>query len=196
MVSINKVSGRSSLLHTYSGQNSRQPCFVELNCRSETLSAAYDSEIGNAVPFRVWHRRSLRWTIPALTADAANSLLESLIDLCNVVIDGYSERWDGSNTVGEYTEAAETAISEIESLCSNAGGEGDEIVSWDAADWLRGIGNADRQRAALSITAGTTDVELGAIADNLEAEAEGEGIDEINGLRRYLKSLRDGASEV
>ena len=95
---IKTVEGKK-LHHQYPGQTSPQPCYVELDCEAENLSADWNGELGNAVPLSVWHGHTRRWAIPALQAQAANSLLDEIAPLAQRVIDGYTSEWDGNNHV-------------------------------------------------------------------------------------------------
>ena len=115
MVTINKLSinNQNYLAFTYPRQCTSQPCYIELDCDDEELSADYSSEIGNAVPGYVWHNRAIRFQIPALTADAANSLMEDLLERCQKIVDGYEQVWNGSNHVGKYTSEAQGIIDAI-----------------------------------------------------------------------------------
>lgn len=193
-IDITSVTG-TELHHQYPGQTSPQPCYVELDCRTGALSASYSGEIGNAVPAHVWHGHAQRWSIPALKGDAANALLEEIEPLAQRVVDGYSARWDGSNSVADFDEDAEAAREEIAALCERAEedatrGDAGAVNVWEASEWLGGIGDRALQAGTYGITATTTDDELDAIETRVEEEAEGEGVDALTGLRKHLEWLR------
>ena len=188
-VEITEVSG-SDLYHRYPGQTSPQDAYVSLDCETGRLTAETNGEIGNAVPMRVRHGHVKRWSIAALKADAANALLEQIRPIAERVCEGYERVWDGNNHVAEFSADAETAISEIASLCERAD---EKLQVWDAADWLDGLGSRDTQRRELEITAATTDDQLNPIETRLISEARRDGIDEIEGLAKYLRRLRDEA---
>ena len=197
-VTVIEVEG-NELHHQHRGQNKPQPCHVSLNCDTAALSASYDPEIGNGIPFSVYHRRTLRWGIPALTADAANALLAEIAPLAERVVAGYERTWDGNNHVGEYTDDAQEAIEAIRDLCDRARADADELSTvqvWDAGDWFGGIGRWEAQCEALGITAETTDDELLAIADAAEVEAADNGVDVLNGVRDHLEWLREKAIDA
>jgi hypothetical protein len=186
----------ASLYHRYPRQTSPQDCYIELDCRTGALSADWDGEIGSAMPVDVWHGHRQRWGIPALRPDAANALIAEIAPLAQRVCDGYEEHWDGSNHVARFDTDAQEAIDAIDTLCERAGEEPTEQVQvWDASDWLGGIGDRDAQRRSLGITAATTDAQLAEIEARLVDEAHGEDVDEIDGLDRYLASLRDEARD-
>jgi len=181
----------------YQGQTAPQPCYVELDCESGTLTAAYNGEIGNAVPITVWHNRCLRWPIPALREGAALELLTELLPICERIVAGYSSEWDGSNHVGEYTDAAEDAASEVHDLCRDAFDDtGTHLQVWEAGDWLSGIGTRAQQAEHLGITATSTDEQLALKLEKEQEKAEDDGIDEVEGLESYLSELRDAAREA
>ncbi len=193
-ITISTASG-CQLYHRYQRQSSPQDCYVELDCERRTLSASPNAEIGNAVPFAVWHHRVLRWSIPVLTDAAANALLDEIAPLAERVCDGYERVWDGNNHVGRYDADAAQAREQIERLCSDDWDEDQQVSVWDASDWFGGLGNREAQAATLGITATTTDAELDAIAERELAEAAAEDVDVLEGLDRHLAWLRDGSSE-
>jgi hypothetical protein len=196
VITITPVEG-DELHHQYPGQTAPQPCYVQLVCETGALSASYDAEIGNAVPVGVWHQRVRRWTIPALTESAANALLEEIAPLAERVVAGYSERWDGSNHVGEFDADADDAVEAIARLCDRDWSEGDVIAVWDAADYLGNVGSAEAQARALKVTSTTTDDELDTIAEDVESEASPAV---VNGVRKHLgwlrEQLRDDATRI
>lgn len=135
-VSIHPVSTTDSLHCHYDRQTNAQPCFIELDCETGRLCADYNGEIGNAIPMSVYHGHDQRWGIPALTAAAANALLQEIAPIAQRVVDGYESEWDGNNMVARFNDDAHAAIDEIVDLCQAAGGEGYEIVEWDVGDWM------------------------------------------------------------
>lgn len=196
-VEIVRVRTRAELHKHYDGQTKTQDCYVELNCRDRLLHADWNCEIGNAVPAAVWHGHTRRWGIATLTADAANDLLDEIAPLAERVCDGYERDWDGNNHVARFSADALAAMDEIERLCERAGDDPSDCVQeWDAAEWLHGIGSADRQRAEYGITAATTDDELRAIESRIETEARADDVDVLHGLERHLEWLRRDAPEI
>lgn len=187
-VTIIEVEG-NALHRQYAGQHRPQPCFVSLDCDSGTLSASYNPEIGNGVPFAVYHGREQRWSIPALTADAANGLLSEILPFAERVVAGYERVWDGHNHVGQFSEDAEQAMESIYDICQRDWSSR-TIEAWDAADWYGGVGNRAAQRRSLKIAAETTDEALAAI---IETEDDAAHPRIIHGLAKYLADLRDEA---
>jgi len=187
-VTIVEVEG-TALHRQYAGQHKPQPCYVSLSCDTGNLSASYDPEIGNGVPFSVYHGREQRWSIPALTEEAANGLLAEILPLAERVVAGYERVWNGSNHVGQFTEDAEQAMESIYDLCQRDWSDR-TIEAWDAADWFGGVGNRAAQRRSLKITAETTDEALAAI---IETEDDAAHPRIIEGLAKYITALRDDA---
>ena len=174
----------TALYCQYPRQHQPQPCYVELDCDHNTIGADYSGEIGGSVPARVWHNRVLRWSIPALTASAANNLLDEIAPLCERLLVGYSCDWDGSNHVGRLTDAARDIEQQVEALLYAHDWSDDDLVQvWSAGDWL-----VDEPE---EVTATSTDEDLAALASTLAAEALIDGIHEIEGLAEYLGELRD-----
>jgi hypothetical protein len=114
-IKINKLNNENQnyLAFTYPGQCRAQPCYIELDCEDHTLQSDYSSEIGNGLPGYVWHNRAIRFSIPALTADAANDLMQEISDRCQKILDGYDCVWNGSNHVGTYSDAAQKIIDSL-----------------------------------------------------------------------------------
>ena len=99
----------------YGGQSQPQDCYLELDLDAGTLRADYNGEIGNAVPFNVWHGRTIRFGIPAGTLPAeANRLMDEILDDAQIVLDNYTSDWDGSNHVGRLDAAAWDNRSEMD----------------------------------------------------------------------------------
>jgi hypothetical protein len=188
---ITEVEG-NELHRQYSGQHAPQPCFVEFDCDDGELRASYNPEIGNGVPFNVWHRRAIRWRIPALTAEAANGLLADILPYAETILAGYESEWDGHNHVGSYTDAASEAIEAVNSLCDRDW-DGQSTESWDAGDWFGSEGGYDYQCRSLGITAATTDEEIAAIADRQESDAHPRI---LTGAIEHLTTLRDHAIDA
>jgi hypothetical protein len=189
-ITIIRVASNGELYHQYPSQNEPQPCYVELDCRDQTLTADWNSEIGNAVPADVWLGHTLRWRVPVLNADAANALMDTIRPQAKRIVEGYESEWNGNNHVGTFTEDAETAMSEIEEMCERTHNNHPEpIVSWEAQEWLYHSSNEE-----LKITADTTDSELDEIADKIRDDARNEDVDLLFGLDEELqRRRREGA---
>lgn len=92
----------------------------------------------NSTPTKVWHGRAIRWRLQGCpTAAAANALASDVLPLCEAILAGYSEEWDGSNHVGRLNEAATDARDSVTDELSSWDAEGG-LVLWDAAEWLGG----------------------------------------------------------
>jgi hypothetical protein len=135
-VKIIRTSGNELHRH-YDRQTNAQGCYIELDCANDTLSASYNAEIGNAIPFSVYHGHDQRFGIPCLTGDAANSLIDDILPLAERVVAGYKSEWDGNNHVASFTDDAQAAIEEIEEKCNAIDAdESNAVVEWDVGDWL------------------------------------------------------------
>lgn len=179
------------LHHRYPRELRPQPCYVALDCETGTLRAETDGEIGGAVPVRVWHKRVLRWKIPALKASVADELLAELVPLAERVVAGYSCEWDGHNNIGRYSDDAMSARDEIDDLRHKYDSDDTAaLVVWEAADWYDAMGAAEVVRE-LGITADTTDEQIEALAESELAKARADDVDDVEGLERYLTRLRD-----
>jgi hypothetical protein len=189
----------------YPGQTESQPCYIELDCKSETLSATYNGEIGNAVPFSVWHGHDQRFGIPCLTTDAADDLMAEIAPLAEIVVAGYASEWDGNNNVARFTDEATAATEKITAICDAVeADESNSIQAWDAGDYLDNtvyFKNESGEQCKWktlhhaiidgvgTITAQTTDNDLGQMKTKIEDDADANV--EINGLEKFLTDLRD-----
>lgn len=138
----------------------------------------------NAVPTRVWHGFIVEWEIPHRTdaqklAEAINA--GELDALLTRVMEGAETIWDGNNRVRRFNEDATLAAEEIEKWFQSWEGtlEGD---LWDAGDYYQYCPPEE-------VRADSTDEELDALAERLEAEARKEGV-VLAYTREYLSDLR------
>lgn len=199
-VEIDYVENQFDLYRWYDRQSEPQPCFVQFHTETGSLTADFDAEIGNAVPMHVCHRRVLRWSIPLLTADRVNDLLDQLAPLCERIYSGSRTVWDGNNHVGRLDADAEKAREEIEAICDAL--ESDVNV-WEAGDFLQCTGRTDADRAReAGITVDTTDDDLCAIAGKTLTDARSNGVDilrrlvpTLEGLRAALRAAADADDE-
>ena len=200
-ITIEPVEGEDDLYDFDPYRGSSTGAWLWLDCASRTLSCRCASRDRTGMPAGVWHGLALRWQLPALTADAANALMEDVADAAARVCEGFERAWDGHNFVGRYNDDARDAQDEISRAIERREpwDPRDVIDPWDAADWLRALGGLARQGAELGITADTTDDELDAIAARVEEEAAADG-QRVRGVREHLqciaRQLRDERDEV
>jgi hypothetical protein len=181
-VEIRRLAEWDALHRHYQGQTEPQGCYIELDCQTGLLTATYNAEIGNAIPFSVYHGHDRRYHIPCITADAANELMEEIRPLAERVIAGYTSEWDGSNHRARFTTDAEQAEEEIERIIEGVDVETCGISDADASEWLTETDPA--------ITAQTTDEEIATLAEQAEKDAAYERIVLID-ADGYLTRLRD-----
>ncbi len=196
----------TELYRHYDGQSEAQSCYIELDLREQTLLASYNAEIGNAIPFSVHYGLERRYSIPVLTADAANRVMKELAPLADRILADWEEHWDGNNTVariGEDADAAEETI--LDSLGINLGygdldadtqgfAEADLVAQWD----LDGAVNGD-EASEYDITADTTDDRLAEIAAEITqglADISDSGVAVVHGLDAHLAGVRDELAEA
>lgn len=159
-VTIKKVQDPDELYCRYDGQFEPQRVSLDLDTRDGEMSCSYWPEVGMTSTFAHHHRLILEAPIPALTADAANALMEELRPLAQLVLDGADQEWDGNNFVGVLTDAACAAWDEIVERCADDQFEDrDLVVELDVADWFTG-GVGD-----IGLYADTTDEELDKLVD-------------------------------
>ncbi len=163
----------------YSSQHYPQPAYLMLDPAERRLEADYNVEIGNAVPFTVWHNRIYRLPIPAtLRGFAVAALLEDpeVLRLAESVFEGHSIEWDGNNHRGYLTEDGVKALEALEhELTEDRFSEADYVQAWDVEDWL----------CAWSPTPGET---LDEATASIERDAEKDGILLVGDVLEYLQN--------
>lgn len=177
----------AQLYHRYSGEFDPQPCYIALGLREERLWADYNANVGGAVPMDAWHGFERRYSIPCLTATAANALLREIAPYAERVLAGYDSHWDGHRYVAVLDEEAHLAEEAIELLCEAAGADGEDEVRepWEAEDYFA-------NDPLNWITAETSDEELLARTQQEENLAEQNG-ERVDGIFDYLVELRNAA---
>ncbi len=186
---VSPVEGTELYCH-YPRQAERQPCYVELDCRTGVLSASYNGEIGSGQPMYVYNGLAVRWSIPALKAVAANELLDEIRPLAERVVDGFYSEWSKGNEVGRFNEDANDACESIAALCDRVRGESVELNVWKASDYFGPL-NEIESAHVLGIKRSTSDAELMSIGERERETAASNNIDLIEGLSEYLEKLRD-----
>lgn len=204
-VRVIECTDPTELYGHYDGQSEPQGTYIELDTQAGTLSATYNGEIGNAIPFTVRHGLDRRYRIPILTADAANRVMREIAPLADRIIAGTEAVWDGSNTVAEFTEDALAAEEEIlERLglpTEEAGylgaecpfGDEDLVGVWDTDGAVNGEEARD-----YGITADTTDSRLEEIEQDILNDLQQNGSYPVvvcHGLNGYLKRLRNDLAD-
>jgi transcriptional regulator with XRE-family HTH domain len=203
-VRIIECTDPTELFAQYQGQSEPQGAYIELDTQAGTLHASYNAEIGNAIPFSVYHGLDRRYGIPILTADTANRVMREIAPLADRIIAGTKAEWDGNNTVAILNDDALAAEEEIEErlgLPSDGYGDGpnqgfddsDLVAVWDIDGATNGseVGDYD-------ITADTTDDRLDEIEQEILADLAGCGGSSVvvcPGLDDYLRSVRDDLAD-
>lgn len=201
-VSIIPCTEPAELFRHYDGQSEAQGAYIELDTQDGTLLADWDGEIGGAVPFSVHHGLQRRYSIPILTADAANRIMQEILPLAERIVAGAQTDWDGNNTVVVLDEDAAAAEEEVEKLLglpSQEVGYADrDIARFDESDlvaqWDIGGATNGSEVDEYEITGDTTDARL----DEIEAEILSDLVDcgesdvaVCPGLDDYLRELRN-----
>ena len=106
------------LYKVYPGQSKPQGAYVEIRLTrrelpiDEMVSADWNGEVGNAVPFDVWYGRVIRLSLsPSVRGSVLADLLESdfAMELVARIAAGYREEWNGSTYVGKLSDDADDA---------------------------------------------------------------------------------------
>lgn len=171
----------------YQGEYEAQSCYLTLDLESGDLTAEYNPEIGNGIPARQYHGVVLIWSIPTLTAEAANALIDRTAEVAQRILDGASVEWDGNNWVGWLNDDASTAQDRLADDIAEAE-QIDCVGELDAVDWF-----IDGELPE-DLTADTTDKQLAEIAEEQAAhavDAMGDGYTVLRDALEYLTERRE-----
>ena len=170
--------------------NAVQPTYTVLKIYEDGNYALIQDYDDNASPIEEANGLVLTFDLEIRPDQAAaRSFLESpeAVALVERIHAGHGKEWDGHNMVGTLTEDADVAITEllagINSLPEN------QMSLWDAGDWLGNLSDSE-----IGISALTTDTEIMALAEKLEADALNEKVI-LSGTEEYLVERRDLARE-
>lgn len=138
----------------------------------------------NATPAREWHNLDIAVHIHCWPdEDQARSILEDS-ELVRRVIAGWSSDWDGSNMVGNLTDDANAALTELVEELENCSDCGWSLQAVD--DWLGDVNDFD-----LGITPETTYQDLPALAAKIDEEAAGDQVTLYGDTEDYLRDRLD-----
>jgi hypothetical protein len=171
MISINVPTGKAPLYHKYPRQFYPQGAYIEIDCKNDSVTADYNGEIGNAIPFSVYHGHDRRYGIsPSISGNALAELMnsEEFKNLCQRIVDGYSSEWNGNNHVAVLDEDAQEAEEELIELIPSEDESSDFITVWDVDEYLDAVRG--------EITADMSDETLAQWVADVEASAENENV--------------------
>lgn len=202
LILITQLDDPTALHCHYPGQHTAQDTYLLLDLRDGQFTADYYAEPGeNRRPMAVDTGHLIRWTIPTLTATAANQLLADLAPTAQRILNDHDEHWDGNNwtvTLGPDALTAYDLIDEATGGSNEYGYHGDydaftadQLVAEYDADWTRAEWDV---AADYRITATTTDAQLHELEPVIGAEVSSwaeSGVAVIHNLDRYLTDLRD-----
>lgn len=195
-VTITPVTTPDALFCRYPGEHTIQDAYLALDLETGQMWCDYNGEIGDGRPESVFHGRTLRFDIPVLTGDAANTLMAGVTDLAQRILDGAEIVWNGHNHVGQLTDDAAEASGDLADLCDPQNltwDDGQQVQEWTADEWYS-VDDIEQVIARLGITAYTTDAEITALTEAEEISArEGSnlGWTILTGVDEYLTGLRD-----
>lgn len=122
-VRLHFATGRDPVFRQYSGQNSPQPAFLELDCKTGVVRATHNCEIGNAIPFSVYHGHDRRFAIPCYASCRwINAIMRQCRPHFQAILDGYTAEWDGHNTVAQFTDEARGEMECVADYIAREGG--------------------------------------------------------------------------
>jgi len=190
------------LYHKYPGQFEEQPAFVEMD-EDGVVRADWNGEIGNAIPFSVYHGVQMRWSIsPLISGAVLDELLTEGSELRLLLADvhaGHTVEWDGSNHVGRLTDSAKDASILAEWHLDAVAANPDNLAQvWDAADYLQAVEHVTSGGIAIGddwlVTAETSEEALEVLCCEIEEAAQADGV-LLTGLSEHLQDLQQRARE-
>jgi len=122
------------LYRRYPSQGNPQPAYIQIE-KDGTVSADFSGEIGNAIPFHVFHGQTLRRGVsPFVIGSALADYLESQegMLLLGRIHAGHSIKWDGHNNVGRQDEDSMRAQKELEDAIE----ELPQATIYSAEEWI------------------------------------------------------------
>jgi len=135
MINLFSSKCETPLYCRYDGLIRSQPAYVEIDVENSTIDAEYNSEIGNAVPGKVWHGICRRYGVsPYLSREQVDELIAEIVPFAAKMVADAEIVWNGNDFVcklGAKAEEAEIAISE---RCAATKDEVYEV--YVASDWL------------------------------------------------------------
>ena len=112
---IDNLSGPLPVYRRYPHQVNPQGAYISLDIRTGAVEAAYNPEIGNAVPSDVWRGLVRRYEIPCDTsASGIGEMIANISDDLRRVLTGSRVAWDGNNHVARTNNDANEAEGRIE----------------------------------------------------------------------------------
>ena len=174
----------------YQGQSQPQDAYIEIDWREETIRADFNAEIGNAVPFAVWHGLRTRYGVPCgALPKGINELMDEFLPIVQEVAERYEEKWDGSSWVGGFRNDSEDDPVSLALDCwvEDRARHLPCLEVWDASDWFESI----RFEHVRDVLAGKRT--LDDIRDECEEETvspDGNAL-RLNNIDCYLESLAE-----
>lgn len=117
---------RDALVQWFAGQPAPQRVDLCLDLDDGTFFYQIHPDISDGMPARHWTGVVQTWTVPTLTPDAANTLLDRTTSLAQRILDDAEVVWDGSNHVGTLGADATAAHEEITEMINEFGTLTDE----------------------------------------------------------------------
>jgi len=139
------------------GQFEPEPAAIQIDCKTETVTAAATRYITDATPSDVYYRHCLEFCVPNnITGRALNRVFQNaeFRRLCERIIDGYDTEFDGKNVVGVYSDDATAAIAELEHWLET------NIDDADCAQFLTADDFVYDNHDTLDVSAETSDEEI------------------------------------
>lgn len=197
-LNITQVVTEDELYHRYDQRQQPQPAQLNLDLRDGSMWCNYDPLIEGGMTQSAYNGLVLVATIPHLTADAANELMNELKDLAQTVLNGANTYWNGHDDVGKLTDAAASAAwDEIREICAGTPFERSQLVEeWSPGDWYADE-SAEAIAVRLGITAESTDHEVEMMAREEAKSANHNGdagysILDIDDTFAFLCGFREG----
>ncbi|WP_017972433.1 hypothetical protein [Actinopolyspora halophila] len=183
---------KGALVVQLSREQAIQPVQLELDLRSGELRFSVGPEPSDSHARPIVQRNGVvqAWTVPALTPEAGNRLLDAVTADAQTVLERSRLHPHGSDTYGYLDDAAVEASARIANACDESRFDEDSEVM-GAIDAGAAYDQVISETVdEVGLVAGTTNDELADMARKLEAEMLGENI-VVMGTEQWLRSQRE-----
>ncbi|MBW7932897.1 MAG: hypothetical protein H3C62_04645 [Gemmatimonadaceae bacterium] len=173
-VQITVPDGRciAPLYHRFDGQVRAQPAYLVIDPGARAAWWDWNDDVGNVVPWAVWHHRQFRVPCSNTLSRAQLASLSDDATVCMLVdrvCDGYTESSDGKRGVGCLSDDAVAARDTLADLLAGVAGA---VLVCDARVWLGESAPARATAESLMALAESAGVLLLDVDRVLTAESE------------------------
>lgn len=187
-----------ALYQRYQGQTRPQDVYVQIDWEEKKISTDWNGEIGNSVPFSVWHGRVDQFSLPAgILPTEANQIMEEIEPIAEKLSALFTCEWDGSNHVGRWTSEGKDKLQDLADKIEVLGHDARCVQVWDAGEYFQSDNTATdfAQTLDWSDNAKATEHFEKWIEENTEDDA-GEGPITLENVDNFVTQIREQIEEA